>query len=184
MNQKFAFIGAGNMASAIIGGLTDHTAADAVSPAQITLFDKNPAQYTRYAATFPHAASAADAARGADIVVLAVKPQNYAEVLDELAKTDTHGKIFISIAAGISTAFVEKYLGADTAVVRTMPNTPLLIGKGVTALCRNKNVSDAQFDAVEHIFAMRGATLRLDEADMNKIIAATSSSPALSLIHI
>ena len=65
MNQKFAFIGAGNMASAIIGGLTDHTAADAVSPAQITLFDKNPAQYTRYAATFPHAASAADAARGA-----------------------------------------------------------------------------------------------------------------------
>ncbi len=184
MNQKFAFIGAGNMASAIIGGLTDHTAADAVSPAQITLFDKNPAQYTRYAATFPHAASAADAARGADIVVLAVKPQNYAEVLDELAKTDTHGKIFISIAAGISTAFVEKYLGADTAVVRTMPNTPLLIGKGVTALCRNKNVNDAQFDAVEHIFAMRGATLRLDEADMNKIIAATSSSPAYIFLMI
>lgn len=184
MNQKFAFIGAGNMASAIIGGLTDPAAADAVAPAQITLFDKNPAQYTRYSTDFPHAACATDAVRGADIVVLAVKPQNYAEVLDELGKTDTHGKIFISIAAGISTAFVEKYLGADTAVVRTMPNTPLLIGKGVTALCRNKNVSDAQFDLVEHIFAMRGATLRLDEADMNKIIAATSSSPAYIFLMI
>ena len=65
-----------------------------------------------------------------------------------------------------------------------MPNTPLLIGKGVTALCRNKNVSDAQFDLVEHIFASRGATLRLDEADMNKIIAATSSSPAYIFLMI
>ena len=65
-----------------------------------------------------------------------------------------------------------------------MPNTPLLIGKGVTALCRNKNVSDAQFDLVEHIFAARGATLRLDEADMNKIIAATSSSPAYIFLMI
>ena len=184
METRFAFIGAGNMASAIIGGLVDKTATGAVSPTQITLFDKNPAQYERYAAEFPHAKSAADAAKGADIVVLAVKPQNYAEVLAELGETDTHGKIFISIAAGISTAFIEKYLGADAAVVRTMPNTPLLIGKGVTALCRNKNVNDAQFDAVEHIFAMRGATLRLDEADMNKIIAATSSSPAYIFLII
>ena len=65
-----------------------------------------------------------------------------------------------------------------------MPKTPLLIGKGVTALCRNKNVSDAQFDLVEHIFASRGATLRLDEANMNKIIAATSSSPAYIFLMI
>ncbi len=184
MEKRFAFIGAGNMASAIIGGLTDKTAADAVPEAQITLFDKNPAQYDRYGTGFVRASSAADAARDADIVVLAIKPQNYAEVLDELGRTDTHGKIFISIAAGISTAFVETYLGSDAAVVRTMPNTPLLIGKGVTALCRNKNVSDAQFDLVEHIFASRGATLRLDEADMNKIIAATSSSPAYIFLMI
>ena len=184
MEKRFAFIGAGNMASAIIGGLTDKTAAGAVPEAQITLFDKNPAQYDRYGTGFVRASSAADAARDADIVVLAIKPQNYAEVLDELGRTDTHGKIFISIAAGISTAFVETYLGSDAAVVRTMPNTPLLIGKGVTALCRNKNVSDAQFDLVEHIFASRGATLRLDEADMNKIIAATSSSPAYIFLMI
>ena len=178
MEKNFAFIGVGNMASAIIGGLTDKTSEDAVPEAQITLFDKNPAQYDRYGAGFVRASSAGEAVRDADIVVLAVKPQNYAEVLEELGRTDTHGKIFISIAAGISTAFVEKYLGANTAVVRTMPNTPLLIGKGVTALCRNKNVSDVQFDLVERIFAARGATLRLDEADMNKIIAATSSSGA------
>lgn len=184
MKHTFAFIGAGNMASAIIGGLTDKASADAVNPAQITLFDKNPAQYARYGSDFPVAESAAEAVRPADIVFLAVKPQNYAEVLAELGKTDTSGKIFISIAAGISTAFVESYLGERAAVVRTMPNTPLLIGKGVTALCRNRNVTDAQFDLVESIFASRGATLRLDEADMNKIIAATSSSPAYIFLMI
>ena len=172
------------MASAIIGGLTDKASADAVNPAQITLFDKNPAQYARYGSDFPTAESAADAVKHADIVFLAVKPQNYAEVLAELGQTDTSGKIFISIAAGISTAFVESYLGSGAAVVRTMPNTPLLIGKGVTALCRNRNVTDAQFDLVESIFASRGATLRLDEADMNKIIAATSSSPAYIFLMI
>ena len=89
MEKRFAFIGAGNMASAIIGGLTDKTAADAVPEAQITLFDKNPAQYDRYGTGFVRASSAADAARDADIVVLAIKPQNYAEVLDELGRTDT-----------------------------------------------------------------------------------------------
>lgn len=184
MNHTFAFIGAGNMASAIIGGLTDESTADAVNPSNITLFDKNPAQYARYRADFSTAESAAAAAMSADIIFLSVKPQNYAEVLSELGKIDNSGKIFISIAAGISTAFVESYLGGDVAVVRTMPNTPLLIGKGVTALCRNSNVSDAQFDLVESIFASRGATLRLDEADMNKIIAATSSSPAYIFLMI
>lgn len=184
MKLKFAFIGVGNMASAIIGGLTDPQAANRIAPTEITLFDKNPAQYARYSPAFPTAESATEAARNADIVVLAVKPQNYAEVLAELGNTELHGKIFVSIAAGISTAFVESYLGGETAVVRTMPNTPLLVGKGVTALCRNKHVSDAQFKLIEQIFAARGTTLRLEEADMNRIIAATSSSPAYIFLMI
>lgn len=184
MKLKFAFIGVGNMASAIIGGLTDQHATNRVAPADITLFDKNAAQYTRFSSTFPIAQSAAEAVRDADIVILAVKPQNYAEVLSELDIVESQGKIFVSIAAGISTGFVESYLGAETAVVRTMPNTPLLVGKGVTALCRNKNVSDAQFDMVEQIFAARGTTLRLEEDDMNRIIAATSSAPAYIFLMI
>ena len=178
MEKRFAFIGAGNMASAIIGGLTDRAAADAVPEAQITLFDKNPAQYDRYGTGFVRASSAADAARDADIVVLAIKPQNYAEVLDELGRTDTHGKIFISIAAGISTAFVETYLGSDAAVVRTMPNTPLLLGEGATALCRTSNVPEEDFARVRSAFSCCGVTQEIDEAQMNAVIAVSGSSPA------
>ncbi len=182
MNKTFAFIGTGNMAYAIIGGLVNDTSALAVPKNQIILFDANPAQYQKFGNGFVLAESIQDAMR-ADVIVLAVKPQNYADVLSEISGTDLAGKIIISIAAGISTAYIESRLG-PCAVVRTMPNTPLLIGKGVTAICANANVSDEDFAFVEQIFASSGTTIRLAERDMNKICAATGSSPAYVFLMI
>ncbi len=182
MNKTFAFIGTGNMAYAIIGGLVHPASVLSVTKQKITLFDSNPAQYEKFGEGYTIAATIAEAMR-ADIIVLAIKPQNYADVLEAVCGIDLDGKILISIAAGISTAYIESKVG-KCAVVRTMPNTPLLIGKGVTALCRNQYVSDSDFALVEQIFAAGGATIRLDESDMNKIIAATSSSPAYIFLMI
>lgn len=183
-NKRIGFIGVGNMAGAIIGGLT--ALSDGAFSVQdcIALYDANPEQYTRLKGNFKIAENIEQLVANSDIVVLAVKPQNYSEVLSEIRGLSLDGKLFVSIAAGISTQYIEKQIGAPVPVVRTMPNTPLLIGRGVTALCRNERVSDAAFDDVEEIFLARGETLRLEEKDMNKIIAATSSAPAYVFLMI
>ena len=177
---RYAFIGVGNMAGAIIGGIT--AAHDsAVCENMITLFDKNEAQYEKYAGRdFNYASSAKEAVAGADIVVLAVKPQNYGELLGEIHSSgiSLDGKVFVSLAAGIDTGTIASVLGDKAHIVRTMPNTPLLIGYGLTALCRNANVTDEEFEEVMVMFSSRGETILLDESDMNGIISVTSSSPA------
>ncbi len=182
MTKTISFIGTGNMAFAIIGGLTSKTSSLPVPKSQITLFDANTAQYDKFDGDFNIAATIDDAMKS-DIIFLAVKPQNYATVLSEIYGIDLGGKILISIAAGISTEYIENAVGT-CAIVRTMPNTPLLVGKGLTALCRNKNVSDEDFDLVEKIFAASGNTIRINESEMNKIIPATSSSPAYVFLFI
>lgn len=183
MKKTFAFIGAGNMAYAIIGGLTAPNSSLPVSPEDIILYDANPAQYEKFSAGFVLAENTPAAVRAADIVALAVKPQNYADVLAEINGIDLTGKILISIAAGISTAYIASKVGA-CAIVRAMPNTPLLVGKGVTALCRNEQVTDRDFDLIEKIFSASGMTFRLGECDMNKICAVTGSSPAYIFLMI
>ncbi len=182
MNKTISFIGTGNMAFAIIGGLTAESSTMPVAKSSITLFDANSAQYDKFKGDFNIAENILEAVKS-DIIFLAVKPQNYADVLAQIKGTKLDGKIIISIAAGISTEFIENAVGS-CAVVRTMPNTPLLVGKGLTALCRNKNVSDADFELVEKMFAASGSTIRIDETEMNKIIPATSSSPAYVFLFI
>jgi len=183
MKKTFAFIGAGNMAYAIIGGLISPDSSLPVSPADIILFDANPEQYKRFSAEFVLAKNITEAVSAADVVVLAVKPQNYADVLSEINGTDLSGKVLITIAAGISTEYIASQVG-PCAIVRAMPNTPLLVGHGVTALCRNAMVTDADFSYIEKAFSASGMTFSLDEADMNKICAVTGSSPAYVFLMI
>ncbi len=183
MEKNFAFIGAGNMAFAIIGGLTSANSSLPVAPENIILFDKNPVQYEKFGSGFVCADNIPAAVRAADIVVLAVKPQNYDDVLAEISGIAMQGKIVITIAAGISTAYIASKIGA-CAIVRAMPNTPLLVGSGVTALSRNAEVTDADFALIEKIFSASGMTFTLDESDMNKICAVTGSSPAYIFLMI
>jgi len=169
--DRYSFIGAGNMAYAIIGGMGN---------ADITVYDKNADQYNKFSETVKKAFSPADAVERADFVVLAVKPQNFKEVLAEIKKSGAslENKTFISIAAGVSTASICAGLGKDVPVIRTMPNTPLLIGKGVTALSRNEWVTDESFEKIFAMFSSIGKAFELPESKMNAVIAATSSAPA------
>lgn len=175
--KTITFIGTGNMASAIIGGMLK----SGVDASLITVYDKLPDKTSELAKRGVNVANTlTQACSASEFVLLSVKPQNFAEVLGELAGSGTYidKKVFISIAAGISTASVSKMLGRECAVVRVMPNTPLQVGRGVSALCRNSLVSDEDFALVRQVFDAAGMTVCIDEAQMNTVICANGSSPA------
>jgi pyrroline-5-carboxylate reductase len=114
--------------------------------------------------------------RECDIVILAVKPQNMDNVLAELQGFSD--KVYISIAAGITLEKLTASLGANKKIVRTMPNTPLMVGCGITILCGNGNLSDDELKVAEEIFMCAGEVVRLDESLINPAMALSASSPA------
>lgn len=170
--KRYSFIGAGNMAYAIVCGMGES--------ADITVYDKISSQYGKFAETVKRAKSLDDAVENADVIVFAIKPQNFKDVLKEIreSKIQLDGKLFITIAAGITIASICNGLGGEVPVIRAMPNTPLLIGKGVTAISGNALVSLDDFDEVSRLFSAIGTVLKLDESQMNTVICATSSAPA------
>ena len=174
--RKIAFIGVGNMAGAIINGILQ---SGNVTPDQLILSDRFPDKCTVYTERGAlMAASPAEAASMADCVVLSVKPQNFPEILPELSLVaGIEQKLIITIAAGISIDTVRNAL-CGAPVVRVMPNTPMLVGMGVSALCRADNVSAEDFAFACALFEASGAITVIDEADMNRIISVTGSSPA------
>lgn len=173
--KKIGFIGAGNMATAIIKGLiAQNGTADFISVYDVSeekLVDMrelgvNPCE------------SSQDVVNHSDIIVLAVKPQNYAEVLESIKPCVDMNKTFVSIAAGISIAYVQNALGCQCPVVRVMPNTPLLLMKGASALCPSENISEEDRQTVYEMFAGSGVCEYITEEHMNEIIAVNGSSPA------
>ncbi len=174
--KKYAFLGAGNMAFAIIGGMKN---------ADVTVYDKFPSQYDKFEGRVKTASSAVSAVESCDRIFLSVKPQNFKELLAEIKDSGVslENKLFVTIAAGVSTESVCNGLGKRVPVVRAMPNTPLLIGHGVTALSRNTEVSESDFDDIFDMFSNIGYTFKLPENKMNEVIAATSSAPAY-IYHI
>ena len=122
--------------------------------------------------------SSPEVVRLSDIIVLAVKPQNYAEVLEEIRGEAGTDKTFVSIAAGISIAYVQNALGCACPVVRVMPNTPLLLKKGASALCPSAEISAEDKQVVYDMFAGSGVCEYITEDHMNEIISVNGSSPA------
>ncbi len=182
LKGKFAFLGTGNMAGAIIRSMQSTYA-----PENIVLFDKDISKYDPYRKEgFVLAETAPMAVKEADFIFLSVKPQNFTELLTEIKEScvSLENKTFISIAAGITTDFVCEKLGQKVAVIRTMPNTPLLVGKGVTALSKNEYVNEKVFKNICAVFASSGTSFTLPEEKMNDIIAVTSSSPAYVFLFI
>ena len=174
--RKIAFIGVGNMANAIIGGLLRNGAVDCP---HLILSDKLPEKcvpYTQQGATL--VSSPAEAAKAANCVVLAVKPQNFPEILAELSRVEgIENKLIVTIAAGITAATVKTAL-RGAPVVRVLPNTPMLIGMGVSVICEAPDVAPADFAFVTAMFEASGSVIVIDESEMNRIISVTSSSPA------
>lgn len=175
MADKICFIGAGNMAGAIIEGILSKKVCDAADIGVIDISREKCEKFAKRGIKVFDTYEAA--AKNSDIIFLSVKPQNYDEVLNAL-RGYTDGKIIVSIAAGISTDFIKSKLGKDSLVVRTMPNTPLLLGCGATALCHVAPVTDQQFNKIKNIFEAGGSVDVLPEDKMNAVISVNSSSPA------
>ena len=183
MSRKIAFIGAGNMASAIINGITN---VGGIPYADLVLTDAFPEKCNDFAAKGATVTSTVtEAASLADCIVLSVKPQNFPEILPLLATVPgVEKKLFVTIAAGITVDTVRSALhGAPT--VRVLPNTPMLIGMGVSAICRSDIVAPEDFSFVCSMFEASGRVILIDESEMNRIISVTSSSPAyvFAFIH-
>lgn len=178
MSKKITFIGVGNMAGAIIDGITSEK-SKIVDWSDITLYDKAIDKSKKYESFGAHIAyDYKQALESADCIVLAVKPQNFPEVLPHLKSVDNYkSKLYITIAAGITLKTVSDAVDG-APVVRVLPNTPMLIGKGVSAICRNDNVTDSDFQFACNLFESAGSVTVIDESLMNRIICVTSSSPA------
>lgn len=172
------FIGAGNMARSLAGGLL----ANGWSADQLRLADPDPdqrrgAEQALGLKTFDDNRAVAAAA---DVLVLAVKPQVLRTVATDLAATVQRKKpLVVSVAAGIRVADIEHWLGGNLALVRVMPNTAALIGSGASGLCANARASAAQRDLAESILRAVGVTAWVeDEGLMDVITAVSGSGPA------
>lgn len=174
--KKIGFIGAGNMATAIINGLVSNKAVEAKN---VNVFDLDKEKLNLMAQKGVNVLlNSKEVVQNSDIIVLAVKPQNYSEVLRELKDVVDESKIFVSIAAGISISYVRNELSCNCPMVRVMPNTPLLLGKGATALCPSENISADDFETIKNMFELGGTTEVFTEDHMNEIISVNGSSPA------
>ena len=178
MNQKICFIGAGNMAASLIGGLVD----DLDESGLITACDIDPDRLQQLADRFGIQTSTDNftSAQHAQIVVLAVKPQVMREVCDSLAELPPNPQqLFISIAAGIPSDAIDAWLGGGRAIVRCMPNTPALVGLGASGLYANAYVSEVQQTLAQQILEAVGIAIWVDdEADLDAVTAISGSGPA------
>ncbi len=176
--DSIAFIGTGNMASAIIGGLI----ADGVSAESLTGTTHSSASAERASRELGiRVTTDNDAAiAGADVVVLGVKPQMLADVCRAIAPAVQAGKpLVVSIAAGIEAGAIARWLNADLPMVRCMPNTPSLVGTGVSGLYANEKVTARERELAERMFSAVGQVHWVDdEQDLHLITAICGSAPA------
>ncbi len=176
--NKIGFIGGGNMASSLISGLI----ASGHAPEQIWVSDINPDTLTalKQDLNVNTSTNNDDIINAVDVVVLAVKPQSLSAVAQSIATLiQQKQSLVVSIAAGINQNSLSRWLGADTAIVRCMPNTPALVLTGATALHANDKVTAEQCDLAENILRAVGIALWVnDEAELDAVTAVSGSGPA------
>ena len=177
-NSKIAFIGGGNMARSLIGGMI----ATGISNQNISVSE--PKADLREKLTKDFGVNAleenASAVMGVNVIVLAVKPQILQEVVIPLGNLIAEARpLLISVAAGVTSSSIERWVGGHPALIRVMPNTPALIGAGISALYANGNVSDDQRALAEKIMAAVGKTIWIkEETLMDAVTAVSGSGPA------
>lgn len=180
--KKIGFIGAGNMGGAILGGIlnskmidNDHIMASAKSDRTL---DKIKSNYNVNVTK-----NSKEVVEFSDLIVIGVKPDIYDEILEEI-KDLIDDKIIITIAAGKTIEAMEKIIGDDKKIVRTMPNTPSLVGEGMTSLSPNKNISEEELSFVKSIFDSLGKSEVVKEDLIHAVIGASGSSTAYAFMFI
>ncbi|MGL5043053.1 MAG: pyrroline-5-carboxylate reductase [Culicoidibacterales bacterium] len=176
--MKIGFIGCGNMAGAMIRGIVS---SSFTSAANILAVDHN---YNKLEALnlelgITISLSVAEMMEQVEIVVLAMKPSGYYKALAVIKPLLKKQQIVLTIAAGISLSDVEQIIGSDSKVVRTMPNTPAAVGKGITAMVVNNQITPVDGQKVTNLLESFGKVEQIDEALMHTFIATAGSLPAI-----
>ena len=180
---RLAFIGAGNMAEALLRGIL---AANHMRPVDILVTDVRAARLTSLQTTYGIDISSdnVEAARRAETILLAVKPQVMASVLDDLKGTLNAQQLLLSIAAGISTTSIAEHFPQSVRVVRVMPNTPALVLEGVSALARGRYAEPQDLETARHLFEAVGKVVVVDETLMDAVTGLSGSGPAYVFLVI
>lgn len=172
--ERIAFIGGGNMAEAILGGLL---AGEIVPAEQIRVSDISEERRTHLKAAYRVEVmeSNEDAVREAEILILAIKPQQVAEALMSLKDSLSDRQLLVSICAGLPTAGLEAQV--PCRVVRVMPNLPAQVRRGVSVICGGTRAMETDLDLTELLFSSVGTVVRLPEGQMNEVTALSGSGP-------
>ena len=181
--KKISVIGAGKLGETLIRALLD---AKVVGPAQVRATARHPETATRkrQALGVSVGTDNAVAARGADVLILSVKPQVMAEALASVKKVVGKGTLVISTASSVSTAFIERHLAPGVAVVRTMPNTACLVRAGMTGISAGAHATREHLAVAESLFGAMGRTLVLDEKHMDAVTGLSASGIAFMYVTL
>jgi pyrroline-5-carboxylate reductase len=184
--MKMTFIGLGNMATAIISGILAH---GIVTPENIKGADKSASARDKAKQQFGISTTACNnsAVTDAEIIILAIKPQVAATVLAEVKDSIAAKAIIISIMAGKSTDWIAEQLtgtGIPLKIVRTMPNTPALVGEAMSGVCRNAHVSDSEMEICLNLWRSFGKAEEVPETLMDAVVGVSGSAPAYVFIFI
>jgi pyrroline-5-carboxylate reductase len=180
---RWGFIGAGKMATALAQGMIR---AGVVAPGDVTASDPSPQARSALAAATGAGVSNAnvEVARRSDVLVLAVKPQGMAAVLEELAPVVTGDHLVISVAAGVPLATLATALGPDARLVRVMPNTPALVGEGAAGYCLGLNATPADDATVRRCLGAVGRAVAVPESLIDAVTGLSGSGPAFVYVLI
>ena len=177
MSIRIAVLGAGNMGGALIGGIVNR-----VTPAAcVTATTRTPERAAELAAKYGIKVTAgcnAETAAQADLIVLAVKPGTLPKVLAEIRDSLTEDKILLSLAAAAPIAMIERIIGKRMPVFRAMPNIPVVVEEGATAVAPNAVCTPAQCKIIEDIFRSVGVVVFVEEEMMHAVTALSGSGPA------
>lgn len=177
-NHTVAVIGAGNIGRALIGGLVNGHEFD---PAQVWATRRNASALEILSSDFAGIRTTTnnkEAVEAATIVILAIKPQNIHDVLEDIREAVADNTLVISVLAGITTDALQQGLGRDVAVVRTMPNTPALVDEGATAIAGGRFSTNEHVELARHIFEAVGKVEIVPEYLMDAVTGLSGSGPA------
>jgi len=183
LGKKIAFLGTGNMAEALVKGLLR---AGSAAKEEVVCAEPRAARRDEIAQRYGVKVTDDNraAAEECDILLLSVKPQTMDALLEEIAPAIDHKKLVVSIAAGISIQAIARKLGAGVRIVRTMPNTPALVGAGATALARGSHATDADLAEVKRLFEAVGIAHVVDEHHLDAVTGLSGSGPAFIFVAI
>ena len=183
MSKRIGFIGCGNMGKAMLGALVK---ADNIDTKNIIVSTKSKesAQKIKSEYSVKTTIDNIEVAENSDILFLAIKPYFFEAVVNEIKDIVSEKTIIVSIAAGVTMDNIEQWFGREVKVVRTMPNTPCLVGEGMSAICPNNKVSDEELKEVCDLYDLFGKYELLEEKDFHAFIALCGSSPAYMFMFI